>query len=207
METNESKSEAAFQEKEQVVLAENKKTVIPYKFHESILFVIWGWIMFLDYFRFYLSKKIMITFDVRKILEYSSKVLVVAGIIYTGYYLYHRLEKLRTNPGKSLLAVWISMFLCMVMVNLIQMNVMHKIVFELQHSVFMLITAIAIVLTGNLVHNRQVIWGGVVFAVLAFASSFLKLEDQLLLEAIGWMVAFVIPGHRLYSRHKKNRMG
>jgi len=178
-----------------------KKSVIPYQFHESILLVLWGWILFLDYFRFYLSKEMMFSYDLRKMLAVLCAVVVGVGIVYTIYFLSKRLEKLKTELGKSLLGVWLSAFLCMVMVNLIQQNTIHKVVFELEHSIFMLITAIAIVLTGRLVSNRLVFYGGIIFAVLAFVASYMVLKNQLLLEAIGWLCAFVIPGHILYSKH------
>jgi len=58
-----------------------------------------------------------------------------------------------------------------------------------------------VVVTGSLIHNRPILYGGIFFAVLAFAASYLALKDQLLLEAIGWLCAFVIPGHILYSKH------
>ncbi|MFA7044626.1 MAG: hypothetical protein WC186_09805 [Bacteroidales bacterium] len=198
MKAKEFNSEVYFSENNR---QKRKKSIIPYQFHESMLLVLWGWIMFLDYFRFYLSKEMMFSYDLRKMLAALCTVVVVAGIVYTIYFLSKRLEKLKTELGKSLLGVWISAFLCMVMVNLIQQNSIHKVVFELQHCIFMLITAIAIVLTGRLIHNRPVFYGGIFFAVLAFAASYLVLKDQLLLEAIGWLCAFVIPGHILYSKH------
>jgi len=88
------------------------------------------------------------------------------------------------------------------MVNLMQMNVLHKVIFEFQHVFFMLLTAIAIMMTGHLIQNQKIFYGGIVFAFLAFAASYLKLEDQLLLEAIGWMMGFVIPGHILFKSKK-----
>ncbi|MCK9312022.1 MAG: hypothetical protein M0P26_07065 [Bacteroidales bacterium] len=198
MKAKEFNSEVDFPENNQ---HKRKNSVIPYQFHESILLVLWGWLLFLDYFRFYLSKEMMFSYDLRKMLAALCTVVVVSGIIYTIYFLSKRLEKLKTELGKSLLCVWFSAFLCMVMVHLIQQNSIHKVVFELQHCLFMLITAIAIVLTGRLIHNRPVLYGGIFFAVLAFAASYLVLKDQLLLEAIGWLCAFVIPGHILYSKH------
>jgi hypothetical protein len=61
------------------------------------------------------------------------------------------------------------------------------------------------VLTGRLIRFRPVYYGGILFALLAFAASYLELTGQLLLESVGWLVAFVVPGHLLLSRHKGGR--
>jgi len=206
METNEPKEESVWGDKAQSYLTEKKKTTIPYKYHESIMLILWGWVMFIDYFRFYISRKFMISFDARKILEFSSKAIVVAGVVYTAYYLSKRMDKLKTDLGKSLIIVWLSMFVSLVMVYLIQLNVMHTVVFELQHAMFMVLSATAIVLTGRLIHNKGVFYGGIIFALLGFGASYLKLTDQLLLESLGWLLAFVIPGHVLYSKQKKDNL-
>jgi hypothetical protein len=91
----------------------------------------------------------------------------------------------------------------MVLINLIQGNVLHKIVFELQHPIFMVLIAIAIVVTGGILRYKMIIAGGIIFGLLAFASSYLPLTQQMLLEAIAWVIAFIIPGHILYA--KRNR--
>ena len=205
METDELKNDCQNQEEHRPFAGKIKKPLIPWDFHESILFIIWGWILFYDYFRFYLVKKMSFSYDFNRILEYSSVILVIAGILFTGYYLYNKREILKTEKGKSLLTVWISLLTGMVMINLIQMNVVHQIVFELQHAVYMLITAFAIVMTGRIIRNPLTLIGGVVFAILAFTASYLNLREQLLLEAIGWMVSFVIPGHILFHKINKNK--
>jgi len=58
-------------------------------------------------------------------------------------------------------------------------------------------------ITGSLLRNRWLFIGGVVFALLAFGASYLPLKNQMMLEAIGWLVGFVIPGH-IMMRHKKS---
>lgn len=202
METNEEQIEDQNHEKSRPFAGEIKKPLIPWDFHESILFIIWGWIFFYDYFRFYLVKKVAFSFDFNRKLEFSSVILVIAGVLFTGYYLYNKREILKTEKGKSLLTVWVLLLTGMVMINLIQMNVVHQIVFELQHAIYMLITAFAIIMTGRIIRNPIILIGGVVFAILAFTASYLNLREQLLLEAIGWMVSFVIPGHILYRQNK-----
>ena len=66
----------------------------------------------------------------------------------------------------------------------------------------MVLIAFATVVTGGILRYRLIIIGGIVFGLLAYISSHLPLQQQLLAEAIGWLIAFIIPGHVLYSKRK-----
>jgi hypothetical protein len=44
--------------------------------------------------------------------------------------------------------------------------------------------------------------GGVAFGLMALLSSYFTLPNQQLIGAIAWIIAFVIPGHILYAKHK-----
>lgn len=183
---------------------EKRKSIgIPTHYHESLLMVLWGWIFFLDFFRFYLCKVTGISYDARKVLVYFSTTLVVLGVLYSLFYLSKRLDKLQSSMGKSLIVTWVLSLLCMVMVYVLQIQTMQHVVFELQHVLFMIFTGLAILATGHQIHNRQVFYGGGVFILLAFGATFLKLADQLLVEALGWLIAFVIPGHLLLKKSSK----
>jgi branched-subunit amino acid ABC-type transport system permease component len=91
----------------------------------------------------------------------------------------------------------------MILINLIQFNVMHKIVFDMQHALFMVVTAFAIVITGGILRYKMITAGGILFAAMAYLSSYFTLNEQLLVESIAWFIAFVIPGHVLFSRRNK----
>ena len=108
-----------------------------------------------------------------------------------------------TYIGVSLRYVWVSLFLSMVLVNLIQFNVLHKINFELQHPIFMVFIAFAIVVTGGILRFKLIIAGGIVFGLMAYVCSYFPLQEQLLIEAIAWIIALIIPGHILYSKRNK----
>jgi hypothetical protein len=166
--------------------------------NDGILFVLWGWIMFYTYLTSYIQSKIVITFQIRNVLNWSRTLLGVFAIAFSVYYIWKQSKKVQTYIGISLRYIWISMFVCMVMINLIIFNVLHKINFELQHPIFMVIIAFAIVSTGGILRHRLITIGGVIFGLMAFLSSYFTLSNQLLFEAIAWMVAFVIPGHILY---------
>ncbi len=170
--------------------------------HDSILFILWGWIMTLHYLILYALRTTAMTSLMQRVLNYMPITLIAIGVILTIYYIYKQRKKVQTYIGISLRYIWISMFACLVLVNLILFNVLHKINFELQHPIFMVLIAFAIVATGGIMRYRLIVTGGIIFGVLAFLCSYLSLTDQLFIEAVAWLISFVIPGHLLYSRRK-----
>lgn len=170
---------------------------------DGILIVLWGWIMTIHYLTFYLVEKLAVGYRLNRISKYTAIGLVLGGLAYTIFYLVKEHRKVQTYIGVSLRYIWISMFVSMVIINLIQNNVLHEIIFELQHPIFMTIIAFAIVATGGILRYRLIIIGGAIFGLLALISSYLPLPDQLLVEAVAWFVAFVIPGHMLYANRNK----
>ena len=169
---------------------------------DGVLLILWGWIMTIHYLVIYILGKTNPSYQVNRTFKYLVIGFVLFGFAFTLYYILKQRKKVQTYIGVSLRYVWVSMFFSMVLVNLIQNNVLHEINFELQHPIFMIIIAFAIVVTGGVLRYKLIIIGGIIFALLGFVSSYLALSDQLLLEAIAWFIAFVIPGHILYSERK-----
>ena len=171
--------------------------------NDGILFIVWGWISFVNYFFLnYLTEILLFPHNIMQILRSLRVILPLAGIVYTLYYVLQERKKVQTYIGISLRYVWISLIVSLVLVNLIQNNVMHSINFELQHPIFMVLIAFAITVTGGILRYRLIIWGGILFGFLALVASWMGLKEQLLVEAIAWLIAFVIPGHILYSKRK-----
>jgi len=171
--------------------------------NDSILFIVWGWIFFINYFFLnYLTHILFITNQALRIVRYLRVILPVIGIVYTLYYMLQQRKRVQTYIGSSLRYVWISLIVCFILVNLIQNNVLHSINFELQHPIFMVLIAFAITVTGGILRYRLIIGGGIIFGILALVASYFKLHEQLLIESIAWLIAFVIPGHILYSKRK-----
>lgn len=168
---------------------------------DGILFIIWGWIYFVNYFFLnYLPGIIVTTHQIMQFVRFFRIVLPVIGLAYTLYYIFKQGLKVTTYFGLTLRYVWVSLFLSLVLVNLVQFNVLHKIIFELQHPIFMVFIAFAIVVTGGILRFKLIIAGGIVFGLLAYVCSYFPLQEQLLVEAIAWIIAFIIPGHVLYSK-------
>ncbi|NLY25205.1 MAG: hypothetical protein GX042_09415 [Bacteroidales bacterium] len=170
----------------------------------AILFIVWGWLMLFGSLMGYVERRITYSFLLEDIMHILQIALPVIAIAFTFYFL---VEQRRDKRGKqlriSLISLWIALVVSMVIVNLIQQNVIHEINFELQHPLFMTLTAFAITATALILRYRFMIIGGVLFGLCALAASYLKLPEQLLVESLAWLIAFIIPGHLLYARNKK----
>ena len=200
METNQPNSDP-FDERQSLQVIREMIEVSQRKLkNDGILFILWGWLMFYTYISSYLLQKTVTTFQLRKIFEYSGNVMGLLAIAFTIYYILKESKKVQTYIGISLRYVWISLICCLSITSMIIHNVIHVANLELQHPIFMMFIAFAIVITGGIIRYRLVILGGIAFALLAFASSWVKLEEQMLLEAAAWLIVFIIPGHLLFSK-------
>ena len=170
---------------------------------DGILFIVWGWVLFYVSFSGFITRSIVLTYQMNRIISRLGIILGAAAALFTIYYLIKQRTKVQTYIGVSLRYVWISFFLSTVLVNLIQMNVLHSINFELQHPLFMVLMAFAVTVTGGILRHRLIIIGGAVFGALALTASYLGLKEQLLLEAVAWMIAFIVPGHILFAKRNK----
>lgn len=171
--------------------------------NDGILLIIWGWLLSISNFYFFLHYRININYPYGKYIERLIAVWGIATIGYTIYYMVRQRRKVKTYIGTSLRYVWISFIVCLVLVNVIQFNVLHTFNAQLQHPILMVLTAFTILVTGVILRHEKLISGGVVFGFLAFISSYLTVDNQMLFEAIAWFIAFVIPGHLLFAKRKK----
>jgi hypothetical protein len=171
--------------------------------NDGILFILWGYALCYSALSRFLISKILFSNAQVKSFKYTGTLLSILVFGYTIYYLWNQRKKVQTYIGISLRWVWFSAVFCMVLINLIQNNILHSINFELQHPIFMVVTAFAVVVTGGILRYRLMIIMGILFGLLAYFCSFFELHLQLLFEAIAWFMAFCIPGHILYAKKTK----
>ena len=170
---------------------------------DGILLIIWGYAMSISYLCNYLNDILFLPHAIHKILKFTDPVLPLIALIYTIFYIVKQKKKVTTYIGISLRYVWIALFISLMLTNIILFNILQEADFALQHPLFMVIIAFAIVVTGIILRYRLIIIGGIVFGILAYLCSHLALRDQLLLDAIAWFIAFVIPGHLMYFKREK----
>jgi hypothetical protein len=170
---------------------------------DGILFIVWGWVQLFMNLSGYIQSNMVISFNTEKAIKFLGIALPAAAIAYTLFYIIRQRKKVQTYIGISLRYVWGSLFICMVLVNLIQFNVIKEIIFELQHPIFMVLMAFAVTVTGGILRYRLLIIGGIIFGLLALTASYLELPEQLLIESLAWIIAFIIPGHILFAKRER----
>jgi hypothetical protein len=183
--------------REMIQLSQNKIK------NDGILLIVWGYAASLPSLIRYFKEILFLPKRVMFLLKFVDPVLPLLALAFTIYYIYNERKKVTTYIGASLRYVWFSLIGCMVLTNLILNNVTHEVNFTLQHPLFMVLTAFAILVTGVILRTKLIILGGVVFGILAYFASFLILQDQLLLDGIGWFLALAIPGHLMYYKRDK----
>jgi len=171
--------------------------------NDGILLLVWGYAASLPALIKYFKEILFLPNRVMYLLKFVDPVLPFLALSFTIYYIFNEKKKVTTYIGTSLRYVWISLLGCMVLTNLILNNVTHEVNFTLQHPLFMVLTAFAILVTGVILRYKLIILGGVVFGILAYCASLLPLHDQLLIDGIGWFLAMVIPGHIMYFNRNK----
>jgi hypothetical protein len=170
--------------------------------NDGVLFIVWGWIIFYNYISWYVINNIVTTYQIKMGFEYFAKGLAIFAFAFSIYYIFRKSKKVTTYIGISLRYVWISLIVCLSLVNMIIFNTIHEFNAALQHPIFMVFMAFAVVITGGILRYKLIIFGGIVFGLLAYVCSYLSLENQMLIEAVAWLIAFIIPGHYLYAKRK-----
>jgi len=171
--------------------------------NNGILFIIWGWIMFISYIKDFVVNRIVTTVSLRSALAYVGSALMIIGILCTIYFVFIKKKKMTSHIDLSLRYVWLSLAASLVLINLIIFRQTGTVDFSLQNTIFMVVIASAIVVSGGILRYKLLIVGGIIFALMAYACSFLKWQDQLIVEALAYLVAFIIPGHILYRKRRK----
>lgn len=203
METNQSISES-FDENQSIQVIKEMIQVSQKKLkNDGVLFIIWGWVIFYNYISWYVINNMVTTYQVYKGFEYFAKGLVVFALAFSIYYIFRKSKKVTTYIGISLRYVWISLVVCLSLVNMIIFNTIHEFNPALQHPIFMVFMAFAVVVTGGILRYKLIILGGAVFGLLAYICTYLSIENQMLIEAVAWLIAFIIPGHYLYATRKR----
>ncbi len=157
--------------------------------------MLWGWIMTYSYAVYHINYSFQVNFWLQGLLRTTGLLLPFLGLAITLFFIYGRTPHFKQKNGFLILTIWVCTLLSMMLINLVQFNVLKEVNFVLQHPIFMTLTAFSITITGAVLKYPYLIIGGLVFGVLAFTASSYKLEDQLLIEAVAWLLAVAIPGH------------
>jgi branched-subunit amino acid ABC-type transport system permease component len=72
----------------------------------------------------------------------------------------------------------------LVLVNVVIFNTIHEFNPTLQHPIFMIFMAFAVVITGGILRYKLIIFGGIVFGLLAYICTYFSLEIQMLMKRL-----------------------
>jgi hypothetical protein len=172
--------------------------------NNGLLFILWGWTMVAVNLMNFVKNESVLILPVIRTMNVLGTLLGLTAVVFSLVAIFRQRKTVQTYMGISLRYVWFSTFAAMVLINLIEGNVLHHINFEFQHPVYMVLIAMATVITGGILRFRLILAGGVIFGLLALAASYLNLSHQLLLDALAWFTAFVIPGHYLYATRNRS---
>ncbi len=167
---------------------------------DGILLIVWGYAMSLMHLSKYFIETLFLPNRVIFLMKFADPALPVLAFGFTVWYVFIQRRRVTSYVGQSLRYVWVALFFSLVLTNLILFQVLDKVNFTLQHPLFMVLIAFAIIVTGVILRYKLIIAGGAIFGVLAFICSLLPLTDQMLLHGIAWLIAILIPGHILYFK-------
>jgi len=210
MESNQNITESFDEKQSMKVIHDMIQTAKQRHNQNGILFIVWGWIMLIITFWSYFSQTMVTTVSMTNVARILTPALYLGGLGFTIYYLIKRNRKVKTYISKTLLFVWIGMFGLMIINSIIHWNYVNDMItdsnvpfFTIQHLVQMMIVGFATFVTGLILNQRLIIFGGILFALLAVPASWLGLSDSFLLDMVGWLLAFIIPGHIIYAKRNK----
>ncbi|MFA5769699.1 MAG: hypothetical protein WC871_09195, partial [Bacteroidales bacterium] len=83
---------------------------------DGILFIVWGWVLFYVSFSGFITRSIVLTYQMNRMISRLGIILAAAATLFTIYYLIKQRKKVQTYIGVSLRYVWISFFLSTVLV-------------------------------------------------------------------------------------------
>lgn len=159
------------------------------------LILFWGWALFLNCLRFFMVRMVPLNYLTCKILEYLTNGFVLFVLVWTFFALIENKNTWNKRVLRQLLSIWLGCVLLQAGVYVVQIQVFHHVIFEFQHTLFMLFGSVAVFLSGVTLKNKWMLIGGVLFVLLTFISAFFSLKYQMGLEALGWFVSMVIPGY------------
>lgn len=173
--------------------------------HISIekLILLWGWAIFLNCLRFFMVRVVSLSYLTCKISEYLTNGFVLFVLVWTIFAVIENRNTWNKKLLHQLLAIWLGCVLLQAGVYVVQMQVFHHVIFEFQHTLFMLLGSVAVLLSGLTLKNKWMLIGGVLFVLLTFLSALFSLKYQMGLEALGWFVSIVVPGHHALSIARK----
>lgn len=169
--------------------------------YDGILFILWGWILFLVAVTRYLLRTLIIT---QEIASYVNKTIVAGlliGIIISINYLYKRSHLVKTYSGQILRYLWGAILFLNLYILLFQLKADMNI--DWLFSQYMLMLALGTFVTSGIIRFKPLLYSSISFILLVQISFFFKSDISILVASFSFITGLAIPGHLLYAKRKK----
>jgi hypothetical protein len=164
----------------------------------SFYFLLWGWLVFACSVLEYILKTY---------IEYSYHygvwwLMPVGGIVSAIYGARQsRNIQVRTFVSEAIGYLWLAIALAFV--SLVMVNMFSDKGWQTAFTYYILLYAIGTFVTGKLIAFRPLVIGGFINFILAAISARFAYDEQLLIGAFAILISYIIPGHLLRSRARK----
>jgi hypothetical protein len=168
---------------------------------DSFYFLFWGWLVFACCISQYVLK---IYFHYPN--HFAVWWTMPLGGIITAIYgsRQSRVKKVKSFVDEALGYLWIAValsFMVLVIINMLSSNAIWQTAF----TYYILLYAIGTFVSGSLIRFKPLIIGGAINFVLAAVSIKFSYDNQLLIGGLAILISYIIPGHLLRIRYKKQK--
>jgi hypothetical protein len=165
---------------------------------DGLLFIVWGWILFIIVFSRFMIKAVIINQVIESYVNKTIIFLLLIGVVISCNYLLTKRYVVRTYTGQILSYLWGAIIFLNLYILFYQLRANMKI--DMLYSQYMLMFALGTFVTGGIIKFKPLIYGSISFIVLVQIGFFFHNEIGILLAACSFITGLSIPGHILYSK-------
>jgi hypothetical protein len=165
---------------------------------DGLLFIVWGWTLFISVLARFLDKALEIKQEIDTIVNKAIIFLLLVGVVISLNYLLTKRHVVRTYTGQILSYLWGAIIFLNLYILFYQLRASVKI--DMLYSQYMLMLALGTFVTGGIIKFKPLIYGSISFIVFVQIGFLFHNEISLLLAALSFVTGLSIPGHILYSK-------
>ena len=164
------------------------------------LYLVWGWVILVCS----IGHFILIRFFQ---YQYASMIWMLTWIvvIYQTYYLWkqQKRKRVKTYTDDIIGWVWITFVILMFLFGFLFSRAVGGDYYQYMNVGFLALYGMPTFLSGITLRFKPLIYGGIACWILSIFAGFIYYEFHLLLLALAVVIAWIIPGYILRSRHKR----
>ncbi|MES2004609.1 MAG: hypothetical protein V4450_08810 [Bacteroidota bacterium] len=166
----------------------------------SFYFLLWGWLVFGCCVSAFILK-VYVQYPYHYMVWFLMPLGGIVSWIYGSRQA--KTQRVISFVDEALDYLWIAVGLAFF--ALVIINVISGQSWQTAFTYYILLYAIGTLVSGSLLRFRPLMIGGVINFVLAVISIKLSYDYQLLIGAVAILISYIIPGHMLRAKYKKNQ--